>query len=51
MKSKKHRKIEKDFDNQKNKHLEKLATKMLENEEKYSKLKGKEINPKFLDLF
>jgi hypothetical protein len=51
MKSKKHRKIEQDFDKQKSKHLEKLATKMLENEEKYSKLKGKEINPKFLDLF
>jgi hypothetical protein len=51
MKSKNHRKIEKDFDKQKSKHLEKLATKMLENEEKYSKLKGKEINPKFLDLF
>jgi len=51
MKSKKHKKIEKDFDKQKSKHLEKLADKLLENEEKFSKLKGKEINPKFLDLF
>ena len=51
MKSKKHRKIEKDFDKQKSKHLEKLADKLLENEEKFSKLKGKEINPGFLDLF
>ena len=51
MKSKKHRKIEKNFDKQKSKHLEKLADKLLENEEKFSKLKGKEINPGFLDLF
>jgi hypothetical protein len=51
MKSKKHKKIEKDFDKQKSKHLEKLADKLLENEEKFSKLKGKEINPRFLDLF
>jgi hypothetical protein len=51
MKSKKHRKVEKDFDKQKSKHLEKLADKLLENEEKFSKLKGKEINPGFLDLF
>ena len=51
MKSKKHKKIEKNFDKQKSKHLEKLADKLLENEEKFSKLKGKEINPRFLDLF
>jgi hypothetical protein len=51
MKSKKHKKVEKDFDKQKSKHLEKLADKLLENEEKFSKLKGKEINPGFLDLF
>jgi hypothetical protein len=51
MKSKKHKKIEKDFDKQKQLHLEKLANKMLETDEKFSKLKGKEINPKFLDLF
>jgi hypothetical protein len=51
MKSKKHRKIEKDFDKQKSKHLEHLANKLLEIDEKFSKLKGKEINPKFLDLF
>ena len=51
MKSKKHAKILKDFDKQKSKHLEKLATKTLEKDEKFSKLKGKEINPKFLDLF
>lgn len=51
MKSKKHKKIEQDFDKQKQLHLEKLANKMLETDEKFSKLKGKEINPKFLDLF
>ncbi len=51
MKSKKHRKIEKDFEKQKSLHLEKLANKMLETDEKFSKLKGKEINPGFLDLF
>jgi hypothetical protein len=33
------------------KHLENLTTKMLEKDEKNSKLKGKEINTKFLDLF
>jgi hypothetical protein len=51
MKSKKHTKIVRDYDKQKEKHLEKLATKMLENDEKNSKLKGKEIDPKFLNLF
>ena len=33
------------------KHLEKLATKMLENDEKLSKLKAKNINTDFLNLF
>ena len=51
MKKKKHSKIVKDYDKQKEKHLEKLATKMLENEEKNSKLKGKNINTDFLNLF
>jgi hypothetical protein len=31
--------------------LEKLATKMLENEEKFAKLKGKETSLKFLKFF
>ena len=35
----------------KEKHLEKLANKMLENDEKLSKLKGKNINTDFLNLF
>jgi hypothetical protein len=51
MKSKKHTKIVKDYDKQKQKHLGKLASKMLENDEKISKLKGKNIDPGFLNLF
>jgi hypothetical protein len=51
MKKKKHNKIVRDYDKQKEKHLEKLASKMLGNDEKLSKLKGKNINTNFLDLF
>jgi len=51
MKSKKHNKIVKDFEKQKEKHLEHLATKMLKKDEKNSKLKGKNINIDFLNLF
>jgi hypothetical protein len=50
-KHKKHDIIVNDFKNQKNKHLEKLATKMLDEQEKLSRLKKKNINTKFLDLF
>jgi hypothetical protein len=51
MKKKKHNKIVNDYDKQKEKHLERLATKMLENDEKINKLKGKNINKDFLNLF
>lgn len=51
IKKRKHSKIVNDFEKQKEKHLEKLANKMLENDEKLNKLKGKEINKGFLDLF
>ncbi len=51
MKKKKHNKLIKDYDKQKEKHLEKLASKMLENDEKINKLKGKNINTDFLNLF
>lgn len=51
MKNKKHNKVVKDYDKQKEKHLEKLATKMLDNDEKLNKLKGKQINTDFLNLF
>ena len=51
MKSKKHEKIVKDYKNIKEKHLEKIADKMLENDEKFSKFKEKKSTGKFLDLF
>ena len=50
-KHKNHDKIVNDYDTQKQKHLEKLATKMLDNQEKLDMLKEKTINGKFLDLF
>ena len=40
-----------DYDTQKRKHLEKLATKSLENDDKMRKFKSKDINNNFLDLF
>jgi len=49
--SKKHRKLVKDYDKQKRKHLEKLAKKMVDNDEKSRILKGKVINKDILDLF
>ena len=51
MKNKKHSRLVRDYDKQKEIHLTKLATKMLENDEKISKLKGKNISTNFLDLF
>lgn len=50
-KHKKHDAIVNDFDIQKQKHLEKLATKTLENQDKFSKLKEKTIDTDFLKLF
>jgi len=51
MKKKKHNDIINDYDKIKSKHLDNLASKMLANNEKMNKLKGKDINPNFLDLF
>tara|TARA_Y100000385_G_scaffold281523_1_gene334470 strand:+ start:460 stop:633 length:174 start_codon:yes stop_codon:yes gene_type:complete len=51
IKRNKHSKLVNDYDKQKEKHLEKLATKMLENEEKANKLKDKKIKGNFLDKF
>ena len=51
MKSKKHEKITKNYQKEKAKHLERLANKMLENDEKVRKFKEKKSNGKFLDLF
>jgi len=51
MKTKKHKKLVKDYDKQKEKHLEKLASKILDNDEKLQRLKEKNINTNFLNLF
>ena len=50
-KKRKHDKLVNDYDSQKSKHLEKLADRMLEDQEKLSKLRGKKTDGKFLDLF
>ena len=44
----KHKDIVNDYKKTKSKHLEKLATKMLKNDEKFEKLKDYKIN---LDIF
>ena len=51
IKKSKHDKIVKDYDKQKEKHLERLATKMLKGEERNQKLKSKHIKGNFLDNF
>ena len=51
MKKKKHDKIVKDYDKQKENHLEKLATKTIKNQDKMNNLKTKYINTDFLNLF
>lgn len=51
MKNKKHKDIVTDYDRIKSKHLDNLATKMLANDEKMNRLKGKNINTNFLDEF
>lgn len=51
MKNKKHKKIVADYDKQKSKHLEKLATQILKTDERNEKLKSKHINPDFLNKF
>jgi hypothetical protein len=50
-KKKEHKDIVDNYDLIKSKHLEQLATKMLVNDEKMNKLKEKNINTNFLDLF
>jgi hypothetical protein len=51
MKKRKHDKLIKDYDAQKSRHLEKLAQKMLDEDEKFNKLKNKKIKGDFLDKF
>jgi hypothetical protein len=48
---KKYHKITKDYDKQKERHLEKLATKSLANDEKFCKLKDKKVKGDFLKNF
>ena len=50
-KKRKHDKLANDYSNQKSKHLEKLADKMLEEQDKIDKLREKKSDGKFLDLF
>jgi len=51
LKKKKHNKIVNDYDQTKSKHLERLADKMLEDQDKLDKLREKNSDGKFLDLF
>ena len=51
IKRRKHDRLVNDYENQKRRHVEKLAKKMLDNDEKFRKLRDKEINDDFLDLF
>jgi hypothetical protein len=51
MKHKKHDRIIRDYEKQKQKHLEQIATKMLKQDEKTQQLKTKNINPDVLNLF
>lgn len=51
MKKKKHDKLVKDYDRQKEKHLEKIATKKLKDQDKVDHLRTKYIDADFLKLF
>lgn len=51
IKRSKHDKLVKDYDKQKEKHLERLANKMLKDDEKNNRLKNKNIKGDFLDKF
>lgn len=51
MKNKKHDKIVNDYQKIKSKHLDNLATNMLENQEKLDKLREKKSKGDFLKLF
>jgi uncharacterized protein (DUF1330 family) len=51
IKHKKHNSIVDDYETQKQKHIEKLGTKMLDNQNKVDRLKQKNINKNILNLF
>lgn len=50
-KEKRHKALLEDFDESKRKHMEYLGTLLLKYDEKMQKLKKKNINKDFLDLF
>ena len=50
-KRKRHDSITKNYDKTKEKHLERLATEMLDQQDEMEKLRDKKINKGFLDLF
>jgi hypothetical protein len=50
-KLKKHQEIIEDFEKVKSRHIEKLATKILKQDEKFKKFKKYKNNGKFLDNF
>lgn len=50
-KQQRYKEIVDDYDTAKSNHLERLASKMLKEDEKYQKLKSKKIKGKFLDKF
>lgn len=49
--NKKHQNLIEDYDKVKQKHLKKIASKMLAKDERNQKLKTKNIDPDYLDLF
>jgi len=51
IKNNKHGKIVNDYEKQKINHLERLASKLIKDDDKNQKLKSKIINKGFLDLF
>ena len=51
IKRKKHDQIINDYDKIKSRHLEKLANKMLKDDEKNNKLKSKQLKGNFLNKF
>jgi hypothetical protein len=51
IKNKNHHKIVNDYDKIKSKHLEKLANKMLKDEDRKDQLRSKPIKGNFLDKF
>ena len=51
MKKKKHDKIVRDYDKIKSRHLDKLASKIVKDEERRDNLRAKKIKGDFLDKF